>query len=111
MVKAKTGLQTDAQGHVKLIVAGTTSNSLSGAAELAVVRYNPDGTLDTTFDPDGSLDPDQHRPGVVTAPATSLVALAVAADGTILVGGARAAPFVACAARNPGAPAGDTVMS
>jgi uncharacterized delta-60 repeat protein len=85
------GLQTDAQGHFKLVVAGQTLTHPSQAPELVLARYNLDGTLDTAgFDPDGSLDPEHHRPGFVTAAlavATGVDAFAVATNGQLLVGG------------------------
>ena len=45
------------QDDGKTIVAGTSGNS-SGGANFAVVRYNPDGSLDTSFDHDGRTQTD-----------------------------------------------------
>src|SRR5262245_19710707 len=36
-------------GDGKIVVAGQLQNSLSGDSAFGVARYNPDGTLDTTF--------------------------------------------------------------
>lgn len=46
------GLVIDSDG--KIIVVGTDAAFYYGG-QLALVRYNPDGTLDTTFDVDGKL--------------------------------------------------------
>ena len=40
----------------KLIIAGYTYNG--GIADFALARYNPDGSLDTSFDGDGKLTTD-----------------------------------------------------
>ena len=38
----------------KIVAAGQTSSSTS-PTQLALARYNPDGSLDTSFDGDGKL--------------------------------------------------------
>ncbi len=43
----------------KIVVAGGyTNGQVVGQADFALVRYNPDGSLDTTFDDDGKLTTD-----------------------------------------------------
>lgn len=49
-------LQTDG----KIVVAGYAVNAATGKGDFVVARYNPDGTLDTTFNAGGA------RPGTVT---------------------------------------------
>ncbi len=41
------------QGDEKIIVAGTTGELVPGNCDMAIWRYNPDGTLDNTFGLDG----------------------------------------------------------
>jgi uncharacterized delta-60 repeat protein len=41
------------QGDEKIIVAGTTGELVPGNCNMAIWRYNPDGTLDNTFGLDG----------------------------------------------------------
>ncbi|MBK8040216.1 MAG: choice-of-anchor D domain-containing protein [Verrucomicrobiaceae bacterium] len=68
-------LQTDG----KILVAGSASNGSNN--DFAVVRYNADGSLDTTFDTDGKVTT------AVRTSTDSIAAIAVAADGSIIVGG------------------------
>jgi uncharacterized delta-60 repeat protein len=73
------------QNDGKIIVVGRTGTVPN--YDFAVARYNPDGTLDGTFDSDGKV--------VTTISSTSDVAYAVAIqnDGKILVsGGANSGP-------------------
>ena len=70
------GLQSDG----KILVAGYTGISSSGGGDFALVRYNSDGTLDTSFDGDGKVTTDfggWDRAESVT----------VESDGRILVAG------------------------
>lgn len=69
----------DIQSNGKIIVAGRTSTS-SGGYDIAVARYNSDGTLDTSFDTDGKTTAD-----VVTHDEVS--AVAVQGNGKIVVAG------------------------
>ncbi len=47
------------QGDGKIVVAGTARTSAAfGAADFAVLRYNPDGSLDASFDGDGKVTTD-----------------------------------------------------
>src|SRR5262249_50306954 len=44
------------QADGKIVLAGTeTLRDATGTTDLALVRYNPDGSLDTSFDLDGKL--------------------------------------------------------
>ena len=61
----------------KILIGGTFSSVL-GVPRNHVARLNPDGTLDTAFDPNVSGDPNLY---------TTVYAIAVQADGKILVGG------------------------
>ncbi|MCW2961183.1 MAG: hypothetical protein JWM90_1570 [Thermoleophilia bacterium] len=74
------------QGDGKILVAGT-----AGAVDMALVRYNPDGTLDTSFDGDAAM-PGFPGNGIVERDVAGegydqAHALAVRADGRIVVGG------------------------
>jgi uncharacterized delta-60 repeat protein len=52
-------LVVDSQGRI-VVVGSATSNTVT---DMALVRYLPDGTLDTTFDGDGFLTSDFHGLG------------------------------------------------
>jgi uncharacterized delta-60 repeat protein len=65
-------IQTDG----KIVVVGTT-----GPGEFALARFDPDGTLDTTFDSDGKVTTS------VSAGTDSADAVAIQADGKIVVAG------------------------
>ena len=73
MLDLKRGMALQPDG--KIVVAGDT---VSG---LLVMRYHPNGTLDTTFDGDGKATPDL---GQLTRRGTSV---AIQADGKIVVAG------------------------
>ncbi|WP_165229541.1 peroxidase family protein [Aquisphaera insulae] len=81
-------LQADAaldgviQPDGKIVVAG--SASISGTNRMALVRYNPDGSLDATFGTGGKVTS-------TAMPAAATVALLP--DGKILVGGAKESKF------------------
>ena len=69
------------QADGKIVVAGYSWNGSSNRSDFAVVRYNPDGSLDTTFDGDGvAVTPvstwDDYAYGAVIQP-----------DGKIVVAG------------------------
>lgn len=54
-----TAMSSKLQNDGKLVVAGwSTADSTSSDADFAVVRYNIDGSLDTSFDGDGKLTTD-----------------------------------------------------
>ncbi len=64
----------------KIVVAGTAINS-TGSGDFVVARYNPNGTLDTSFDGDGIVTTDfQGQPD-------SGQALGIQADGKIIIAG------------------------
>jgi uncharacterized delta-60 repeat protein len=64
----------------KIIVAGRSFVSSPGTYALALIRYNPDGSLDTTFDGDGKAQFDMNA-------IIEMYAFALQPDGKILVGG------------------------
>ena len=65
----------------KIIVAGSSYASPSINCDFAIVRYNPNGSLDTTFDVDGKLTTDIGTQTDVP------VSIALQSDGKIVVGG------------------------
>jgi len=70
------------QSDGKIVVAGTSGSFLLGGTDFALVRYNTDGSLDTSFDGDGKLKTDFG---------TSIdygYAVAIQTDGKIVVAGA-----------------------
>lgn len=71
-------LQTDG----KIVAAGyaNTSNDNSSIVDFAIVRYNPNGTLDTTFDGDGVFISSFGQMDLAYA-------VAIQADGKILASG------------------------
>jgi uncharacterized delta-60 repeat protein len=64
------------QADGKIVVAGTAD-----PGEFALARYNPDGTLDTSFDGDGKATAD------ITAEYDGVTAVAIDVDGKIVVAG------------------------
>ncbi len=46
------------QGDGKIVVVGTGVDNINGGSEGAIVRYNPNGTLDTSFSGDGTQTTD-----------------------------------------------------
>ncbi len=67
------------QSDGKIIVAGRSNNGSDN--DFAVVRYNSDGSLDTTFDSDGKIATD------FGSGADSVYALALQSDGKIVASG------------------------
>jgi competence ComEA-like helix-hairpin-helix protein len=49
------GLDVERQPDGRIIMAGTSSNADGTDNDFGLVRYNPDGSLDTTFDTDGKV--------------------------------------------------------
>jgi uncharacterized delta-60 repeat protein len=74
-----TGAAIALQSNGKILVAGTSFNGSNN--DFAVVRYNADGSLDTTFDADGKLT---TAVGSADDAAASIV---LQADGKIVVAG------------------------
>ncbi|GAB6139596.1 hypothetical protein JCM14076_03250 [Methylosoma difficile] len=70
------------QADGKILMAGSTTDEVTGNSRFGIVRYNPNGTLDTSFSDDGM---------VTTAFGAALNSIgnsiAIQADGKILVGG------------------------
>ncbi len=52
--QSQNGQAVVVQPDGKIIISGTTTNDLTGR-DFALVRYNPDGSLDSTFDGDGMV--------------------------------------------------------
>jgi len=72
------------QPNRRIVVAGQVcaAPNTKGACDLAVARYNPDGTLDTSFSGDGKLTTDYGG-----SSNGSKGGIAIQPDGKILVGG------------------------
>ena len=74
----------------KIVVAGH-KNSGAGNNDFAVVRYNTDGSLDTTFNPGGAFGGPPNLPGIVTTAITpghdEIEGVALQADLRIVVAG------------------------
>ena len=66
----------------KIVVVGNVENFDTGAIDFAVVRYNTDGSLDNTFDGDGTLTTDFNNGGNDLARD-----VAIQSDGKIVVVG------------------------
>lgn len=49
------GMDVEVQPDGRIIVAGTSSNVDGTDSGFGLIRYNPDGSLDTTFDTDGKV--------------------------------------------------------
>jgi uncharacterized delta-60 repeat protein len=72
-----TGIAIQADGEI--VAAGVSG--LGDSSDFALARYNPDGTLDTSFGGDGKVTTDfSHKPDVGSA-------LAIQHDGEIVVAG------------------------
>lgn len=71
------------QSDGKIVVAGT-ERGLPTAYRIALVRYNANGSLDTSFDGDGK---------VMGPFSTSANSVAIQSDGKIVTGGAKLNPF------------------
>jgi uncharacterized delta-60 repeat protein len=71
------------QADNKIVVAGEAAKS-GFPADIVVVRYMPDGTLDNTFSGDGILT---YDPGVTNYAGSGITGLAIQADGKILLSG------------------------
>jgi uncharacterized delta-60 repeat protein len=69
----------------KLVAAGWSS---PGGFDIAMARFNPDGSLDTSFDADGMLVGSSFRPA-----STYAAQVVVQRDGKIVTGGAGLARF------------------
>ncbi len=74
------GYSVALQSDGKIVVAGYSFNNVSGNDDFALVRYNANGTLDTSFDGDGKLTTDFGG-------YDSAQSVAVQSDGKIVVAG------------------------
>jgi uncharacterized delta-60 repeat protein len=73
----------------KIIAVGDAVNSTNGTSDFAVIRYNPDGSLDTSFGIDGVVLTDFNK-------STDMAfAIALQADGMIVVAGSASTPNLA----------------
>jgi uncharacterized delta-60 repeat protein len=70
------------QADLKIVVSGNTSSALSFTS-VAVLRYNPDGKIDSTFGTGGLVATSGTGPSTIA----SGNAVLVQADGTIVVAG------------------------
>jgi uncharacterized delta-60 repeat protein len=77
---AVTGRGMAVQPDGKIVVAGATNLNNPGS-DFVVVRYNPDGTPDTTFDSDGKVTTDFN------SKSDAAFAVAIQTDGRIVVVG------------------------
>jgi uncharacterized delta-60 repeat protein len=69
------------QSDGKIVVAGVATANNATGTNFAVVRYNTDGSLDTSFDSDGTLTTDISGDGDIPA------GVLIQSDGKILVTG------------------------
>lgn len=69
------------QADGKIVVAGISDPVGAVASDFAVARYNPNGSLDTTFDTDGKVTTDFNA--LIDNPS----GVAIQSDGKIVVGG------------------------
>jgi serralysin len=84
------GYSVAVQADGKILVAGTAGTAYNGSVyfDFALARYNPDGSLDTTFDGDGKLTTDFGSSN------DSGQSVTVQADGKILVAGSGLSDFM-----------------
>ena len=83
-----TGRAVALQPDGKIVVAGTVNSNLYD--DLAVIRYNSDGSLDTTFDEDGIVTTDF---GTYKS-CVSGSYIAIQSDGKIVIPGTSGEPFI-----------------
>ena len=75
------GYDVAIQPDGKILVAGRALSSTNGTSDFVVLRYNPDGSLDTSFGIDGKVFTDFSN-------STDYAhAIALQVDGRIIVGG------------------------
>ncbi len=74
------------QSDGKIVVSGESASPFPGGFETMVARYNPNGSLDVSFDGDGiAITPRMTNPNASGNTETNSVA--IQADGKIVVGG------------------------
>ena len=86
-------LQTDG----KILVAGRSINSTTNNNDFALVRYNTNGSLDTTFSGDGKLTTD-----IVTGSIDWGASVTLQSDGKILIAGTSGNDFALVRYKNNG---------
>ena len=74
------------QGDGKIVVVGTGVDNIDGGSEGAIARYNPDGTLDTSFSGDGKQTTDFGL-----GEGAQATGLAIQGDGKIVIVGSAGA--------------------
>jgi uncharacterized delta-60 repeat protein len=75
------------QADGKIVVAGNSYNGISSYYDIALARYNTDGSLDTSFSGDGKLTTD------FASSDDSADSVAIQADGKIIVAGSSGGDF------------------
>lgn len=83
--------QVAVQGDGKIVVAGLAGFYQGGNPKIAVVRFNSNGSLDTSFNSTGKVETDISFPGSPTA--NYALGLALQPNGRILVAGASGFDF------------------
>jgi uncharacterized delta-60 repeat protein len=73
----------------KIIAVGQAVNSTNGTSDFAVIRYNPDGSLDTSFGIGGQVLTDFNNS------TDEAIAIALQVDGRIVVAGSASPPQLA----------------
>jgi len=81
------GFSVTAQADGKILVAGSSISAITSRLDFALVRYNTNGSLDTSFDTDGKVTTN-IGPGV-----SSDTSVVLQADGKILVAGTNGSDF------------------
>ncbi|MBM3934624.1 MAG: hypothetical protein FJ319_10040 [SAR202 cluster bacterium] len=71
----------------KILAAGDNQVTVGGVVQFALARYNPDGTLDTTFDGDGKVITGFANQGDIGAQSQAF-SVAIQSDGKIVAAGA-----------------------
>ena len=71
------------QSDGKIVVAGSSYDGGGTGYDFALVRYNPDGTLDSTFDSDGIVTTDLAHGGPNSE--DHAYAVAIDANGSVYV--------------------------
>jgi len=78
----------DIQNDNKIVAAGVKYGKFGGTSEIALARYNANGSLDTTFGSSGVLTTSVGIYG------TSAASIKIQSDGKIVVGGTAAGAFL-----------------
>jgi uncharacterized delta-60 repeat protein len=78
---SESGWEIAVQPDGKILVAGFAVSSTNGTSDFAVLRYNPDGSPDTSFGIDGKVFTDFSNS------TDQALAIVLQADGRIIVGG------------------------